>query len=160
VWSSPEKLADQDDMPHWNPVLFRRDDGLILLYYKIGKTISSWTTMVMSSVDGGITWSLPKQLVEGDVGGRGPVKNKPVILSDGTIAAPASLEPAWDAFVDLSRDGGETWVRSETVPLDHSVLLGKGIIQPAIWESHPGIVHMLTRSTEGAIYRSDSRDGG
>ncbi|MDQ8737941.1 sialidase family protein [Paenibacillus sp. LHD-38] len=160
VWTEPQKLADREGMPHWNPVLFRRDDGILLLYYKIGERISSWTTMVMTSSDGGLTWTYPKQLVDGDIGGRGPVKNKPVVLSDGTIAAPASLEPDWDAFVDLSTDGGETWVRSETVPLDHSALLGKGIIQPALWESAPGNVHMMTRSTEGAIYRSDSEDGG
>ncbi|MBD2868536.1 sialidase family protein [Paenibacillus arenilitoris] len=160
VWTEPRKLADKEGMPHWNPVLFRRDDGTILLFYKIGERISSWTTMVMTSPDGGLTWTEPKPLVEGDTGGRGPVKNKPIVLADGTIAAPASLEPDWDAFVDLSIDGGDTWTRSATVPLDHGALLGKGIIQPALWESAPGTVHMLTRSTEGAVYRSDSEDGG
>ncbi|MGG4035980.1 sialidase family protein [Paenibacillus cisolokensis] len=159
-WAAPVKLAGEEGVPHWNPVLFRRADGVLFLYYKAGLRISSWTTMVMRSTDGGETWSDPKPLVEGDVDGRGPVKNKPIVLSDGTIAAPASLEPDWDCFVDLSRDGGETWVRSETVPLDHGSLIGKGIIQPTLWESSPGNVHMLARSTEGAIYRSDSADGG
>lgn len=159
-WTPPEKVADQENIPHWNPVLFRRNDGVLFLYYKVGMTIEEWVTMVMRSTDNGYTWTAPVPLVEGDKGGRGPVKNKPIVLHDGTIAAPASLEPAWDAFVDLSFDGGETWTKSDTVPLDHSALQGAGIIQPTLWESAPGIVHMLTRSTEGAIYRSDSTDGG
>ena len=37
---------------------------------------------------------------------------------------------------------------------------GRGVIQPTLWESSPGTVHMLLRSTEGSIYRSDSTDGG
>jgi predicted neuraminidase len=159
-WTPPVKAADEVDVPHWNPVLFRRADGVLFLYYKIGTSIAEWVTMVMRSSDDGFTWSAPVPLVEGDKGGRGPVKNKPIVLHDGTLVAPASIEPAWDAFVDLSFDGGETWTRSETVPLDRIGLLGKGIIQPTLWESEPGIVHMLTRSTEGAIYRSDSVDGG
>jgi len=133
---------------------------VLFLYYKAGYTIPEWETMVMRSHDDGRTWSDPAPLVPGDIGGRGPVKNKPITLGDGTLLAPASLEPAWDCFADISRDGGETWERSETVPLDHSGLKGRGIIQPTLWESAPGRVHMLTRSTEGAIYRSDSADGG
>ena len=35
----------------------------------------------------------------------------------------------------------------------------RGLIQPAIWESEMGIYHMLMRSTEGWLYRSDSSDG-
>lgn len=159
-WQPPVKVADQEGIPHWNPVLFRNDDGIVYLYYKVGFEIRDWVTMVIQSEDEGHTWSVPKPLVEGDAGGRGPVKNKPITLSDKTIVAPASLEPQWDCFVDLSYDGGETWERSETVPLDHSQLFGRGIIQPTVWESAPGHVHMLTRSTEGAMYRSDSFDGG
>ncbi|CAN7550751.1 sialidase family protein [Paenibacillus sp. LjRoot56] len=159
-WTPPLKVADQADIPHWNPVLFRTTGGNLFLYYKVGTTIAEWETMVIRSADDGHTWTTPLPLVKGDKGGRGPVKNKPIVLCDGTIAAPASLEPAWDVFVDLSSDGGETWTRSEIVPLDRSVMKGSGIIQPSLWESTPGNVHMLTRSSEGHIYRSDSKDGG
>lgn len=37
---------------------------------------------------------------------------------------------------------------------------GKGVIQPALWESAPGKVHLLARSTGGVVCRSDSDDGG
>lgn len=159
-WGEPVKAADEEGVPHWNPVLYRRTDGRLLLFYKVGAKISEWHTRILTSNDDGATWSEPKELVPGDVGGRGPVKNKPIRLRGGALLAPASLEPAWDAFVDISYDQGETWRRSETVPLDHAKLKRKGIIQPTLWESADGSVHMLTRSTEGAMYRSDSTDGG
>ncbi len=76
--------------------------------------------------------------------------------------APASIETEtrWDCFVDISKDGGRTWIKSGMVPIDHGKLKDKGIIQPTLWESEPGKVHMLIRSSEGFIYRSDSEDGG
>jgi len=145
-----------------------------MLFYKVGATIPEWRTMVKYSDDNGETFSAAKELVPGDViGGRGPVKNKPITLLDGTIAAPASLEgELWDCFVDLSKDGGNTWVSSDLVPMrrirydvidrvpDIRHCYGKGIIQPTLWESEPGHLHMLTRSTSSAIFRSDSTDGG
>ncbi|WP_240763043.1 sialidase family protein [Paenibacillus thalictri] len=173
-WGEPVKIADEEGVAHWNPVLFQGADGRIFLFYKVGHEIIDWHTRVMVSTDGGHTWSGPKELVDGDRGGRGPVKNKPILLDSGAIAAPASLErpdpdhpgkEIWEAFADLSFDGGATWSSSGIVPLDGSLLQGqahtkaKGVIQPALWEDANGL-HMLLRSTEGWIYRSDSTDGG
>lgn len=187
VWSAPVKVADEGPFPHWNPVLFRGKHGEIYLYYKIGKPITHWKTSFLVSHDEGMSWSEPRELVEGDLsGGRGPVKNKPIVLQDGTWAAPASYEEKlWDAFVDLSYDEGKTWERSQWVPLKRAEpaepsaapeqqeqpasanelppvppasLSGKGVIQPTLWESRPGRVHMLLRSSAGYVYRSDSDD--
>jgi predicted neuraminidase len=90
-----------------------------------------------------------------------------------------SLESdVWDAFADISRDQGLTWTASSLVPVLHEghdaqaaapdedsgrkleTILGRGLIQPTIWESQPGHLHMLLRSTSGSIYRSDSADSG
>ncbi|MEC0141615.1 exo-alpha-sialidase, partial [Paenibacillus macerans] len=46
------------------------------------------------------------------------------------------------------------------IPVSEQSFYGRGVIQPSLWESRPGEVHMLLRSTEGQIYRSDSPDGG
>ncbi|WP_168120776.1 sialidase family protein [Paenibacillus sp. HB172176] len=177
-WGKPVKVADEDDLVHWNPVLHLGDEGRVCLYYKVGRPIPSWYTMVIVSDDGGRSWSEPRELVPGDRGGRGPVKNKMIVLQDGTWLAPASVEgKTWDSFVDISRDKGETWTKSAMVPVKHGQLgiergagsyaddqlheaRGKGIIQPTLWESSPGRVHMLLRSTDGFIFRSDSEDGG
>lgn len=160
-WSKPIKICAEEGIPHWNPVLFKGDNGTLYLYYKVGHTIPNWYTKVIESKDEGITWSKPRELVKGDIGGRGPVRSKPIILQNGTWIAPASIEKGpWDVFVDISTDQGKTWHKSDLVFADHSSFEGEGLIQPTLWESKPGHVHMLIRSSEKAIYRSDSVDHG
>ena len=48
-WQKPVKVADgiQDgrQYPCWNPVLFKRDNGDIILYYKVGPDPRSWWGM-------------------------------------------------------------------------------------------------------------------
>lgn len=161
-WSTPVEVAKIREDAHWNPVLFKDPSGTILLFFKVGKTIDFWETWVQTSNDNGKTWSEAYELVAGDRGGRGPVRNKPIILSDGTWLAPASneLKGVWNAFVDRSEDGGSTWVQGAFIPLDRNEIQGEGVIQPALWESAPGKVHMLLRSSAGVICRSDSDDYG
>ncbi|MDO3412460.1 sialidase family protein [Saccharibacillus sp. CPCC 101409] len=174
TWSVPRKAADEDGIAHWNPVLDAAPDGLNL-FYKVGHEIVDWHTRIVRSTDGGDTWSQPIELVPGDIGGRGPVRNKPIRLEDGTLLAPSSVEkrdPAnpgkeiWEAFADISTDGGTTWTRSAPVPMELERYVGaqewiaRGLIQPSLWSEGGNAVHMLLRSTEGAVFRSDSQDGG
>jgi predicted neuraminidase len=174
VWSAPYKAADEAGIAHWNPVLFAQGNSLAL-FYKVGHEITDWFTRVSRSDDGGLSWSEPRELVPGDIGGRGPVRNKPITLPDGTILAPASVErhdpdaagkQLWEAFVDISRDNGRTWTKSGLVPMELAAYVGadhwfaKGLIQPTLWSSGGEDVHMLLRSTEGRIFRSDSKDNG
>lgn len=178
-WQQPYVLAEEEALPHWNPVLHRKDDGELQLYYKVGRLIKHWYTLIKTSKDQGLTWSDPVEIVAGDRGGRGPVRNKMVVLSDGAWLAPASTEDGiWQAFVDRSTDQGNSWIASppiriegvteaaitavtdSNVPVSPQSFIGRGVIQPTLWESTPGQVHMLLRSSEGRIYRSDSTDGG
>lgn len=177
-WSAPRRLAWAEDTPHWNPVLFCPDGQRLVLFYKRGRPIPRWQTWWMESFDDGQSWSDPVELVQGDFGGRGPVKNKPILLSDGAWLAPASLEwGTWTAFADRGLDGGRHWNASAQIYIDAEQRASRraylregmpggelwdrrGIIQPSLWESAPGQVHMLLRSSEGQVYRSDSRDGG
>lgn len=162
-WSAPKEISKIREDAHWNPVLAQSPDGKVVLFFKVGKKIPTWETWYIQSEDNGNTWSEAKELVVGDKGGRGPVKNKPIILSDGKWIAGASHEDGpWEAFADISTDNGATWKASPHLKMDKNVFSGKGkgLIQPTLWESAPGKVHMLLRSTAGAIYRSDSQDGG
>jgi predicted neuraminidase len=178
AWSAPFCLADEEGLPHWNPVLFTKENGEIWLFYKVGSLIKEWYTKLKISRDNGLTWTEPVELVPGDRGGRGPVRNKVIVLTDGTWLAPASTEDGiWQAFVDISEDQGKSWIKSgdiriqgldygsiqgvqSDIPVSDQSFNGRGVIQPTLWESEPGKVHMLLRSTEGRIYRSDSADGG
>ncbi len=175
-WSKPLKIADEEGIAHWNPVLYVNRSGKILLFYKVGHEITEWFTRMISSTDNGYTWMAPVELVPGDIGGRGPVRNKPIELACGTILAPASIERPdfssashpiiWESFVDISYDQGETWTRSHKISLPQSMLgnqnpfHSRGLIQPTLWQSNHLDVHMLIRSTEGFIFRSDSTDKG
>lgn len=161
-WSRPVEVAKIREDAHWNPVLFRDPSGKITLFFKVGKTIDFWETWYKTSDDDGESWTEAVELVPGDKGGRGPVRNKPIVLSNGTWLAPASneLNEVWNAFVDRSEDGGKTWTEGEFVKLQRDSTFGEGVIQPALWESSPGKVHMLLRSSAGVICRSDSEDYG
>ncbi len=161
-FSEPVRVSREEGTAHWNPVLWRRLDGELLLYYKVGSEIAEWVTYVARSNDDGRTWSLPQPLVPGDTsGGRGPVKNKPLRLSDGTVIAPASSEQgAWKAFFDRSEDDGFRFTRTDYIEAPCVDGNPVGLIQPTLWESEPGHVHALMRSNVGALYRTDSSDGG
>lgn len=159
-WTDPVKVADREGIPCWNPVLYMDEDRL-LLFYKVGEEIPTWQTMLKISLDGGETWSEEREAVPGDIGGRGPVKNKCIKLTDGAVLAPASTElGGWNAFVDRSEDGCKTWTRSENVRIDRTENENAGIIQPTLWQDGEGVVHMLLRSNTGDIYKSRSEDGG
>jgi len=166
-WGDVTLAAKVAPVAHWNPVLFRDFDEKVFLFFKVGLSPKVWKTFAARSLDGGASWGDPEELVPGDAsGGRGPVKNKPIQLADGTILAPASKEGEdAGAFVDRSTDGGHSWQRSDYVPptrtaLDPSAQINVSVIQPTLWESAPGVVHMLLRSNAGRIYRSDSADCG
>ena len=162
-WSETRRISPEDGLPHWNPVLFRRADGEILLFYKRGRTIAYWQTMVMKSADEGKSWTEPRELVPGDEGGRGPVRNKILRLSDGSLLAPASIEQGeWRCFMDRSEDEGETWTRTADIRLPEPA--GErpnpyGAIQPSLWEDGAG-VHALLRTSQGYLYRTDSENLG
>ncbi len=169
-WSPPRRLAKVSEEAHWNPVLFygpdtRSGQSVLHLWFKVGPTVQTWRTWHTVSHDQGETWSEPERLSGPPGLGWGPVKNKPILLSDGTLLAGLSDEPAdaerewkWIPYAQRSPDGGWTWEEPVEVPMPH--VEGYGLIQPALWESHPGRVHMLLRSTDRRLYRSDSEDHG
>lgn len=172
-WSQPVKIVSVPGVPTWNPVLFLPDADRILaetasvvendlpprllLYYRVGKKITAWRSFVIESLDGGHTWSDPQPLLDDCLG---PIKNKPIVLADGTWLAGSSVETddEWYCQIERSEDGGLTWYVAQAIRLDGHPM---GIIQPTLWESRPGHVHALVRSRGvGRICRSDSTDGG
>jgi len=162
-WEKPFEVAKVNDQPHWNPVLFNPPGGSIYLFFKVGYATqtSPWSTWLKTSDNEGKTWSEARQLIPDGHDGRGPVRNKPIVLSNGMWIAGASNEiGGWRAFFDRSNDKGKTWQATPYLTIDHNDIKGRGLIQPTLWESAPGEVHALIRSTAGVIYQSDSKDYG
>ncbi len=156
-WSKPVKVADGIDngkqYPCWNPVLFRKENGDIVLYYKVGPDPRSWWGLYKVSKDNGDTWSagskIPDQLL-------GPIKNKPVELPNGTILYPTSFETAekWNIYLETSDQELNNWKKVE---VDNNNL---NSIQPSILFHQDGRLQLLCRSKNKAINESWSKDNG
>ena len=162
---TPPRVVSGDLAPCWNPVLHRQTTGVLLLFFKVGTTISTWRTYRTTSADSGRTWSPPRPLPAHEPGGRGPVRTPPVRLRSGRLLAGASAEtwaptPRWDSYVEISDDDGLSWRRTGPIAIDHDTFPGAGIIQPALWQTPTGQVRLLARSTAGRLVASASDDDG
>jgi predicted neuraminidase len=158
-WSTPVEVANGvqltgERLPCWNPVLFQAERGPLLLFYKVGPSPSEWWGMLITSTDGGVSWSKPARLPDGILG---PIKNKPVRLKDGSILCGSSTENSgWLVHMELTKDLGVTWQKSE--PLNDRVQFGA--IQPTILVHRSGAIQVLCRSRQKRITECWSTDGG
>lgn len=159
-WSAPVEVATgvQDDgkrHPCWNPVLFQPEDAPLMLFYKVGPSPSKWWGMLKISNDSGRTWSPPRRLPEGVLG---PVKNKPVQLSDDVILAGSSSEhEGWRVHFERSSDGGKTW--QVIGPVNDGKQIGA--IQPSILRHKEGRLQAVGRTrSSGRIFTIESADRG
>ncbi|MDR3220057.1 MAG: family 78 glycoside hydrolase catalytic domain [Dysgonamonadaceae bacterium] len=138
----------------WNPVLYQAPGGELQLYYKVGPNVAGWKGKLVTSNDGGLTWSSPRDLPEGFLG---PIKNKPVLLKNGALISPSSTEgDGWKVHFELSEDLGRTW--KKVGPIND----GKEFhaIQPSILVHKDGRLQILCRTRERAIAESWSSDNG
>lgn len=142
--------------PTWNPVLYQIPGGDLLLFYKIGPSPSTWKGFWRSSKDGGISWSEQHALPEGFLG---PIKNKPVLLKDGTLMSPSSTEGAngWQVHFEATKDWGKTWTMVGPINAPKDSIKA---IQPSILFHKDGSLQILARSLNRAVLTSWSKDNG
>ncbi len=164
-WARPVEVAtgtqpDGTRYPCWNPVLFEMPDKMLMLFYKIGASPHSWWGMTRTSRDSGRTWSNVRRLPDGILG---PIKNKPVMLSDGTLVGPSSTESperpsAWRVHFERTVNAGLTWTAAH--PSDSAD--GKPIdaIQPSILIHPNGRLQAVGRTRSGRVFETWSGDGG
>ncbi|MHC4573857.1 MAG: sialidase family protein, partial [Planctomycetota bacterium] len=158
-WSKPVEVAngiqhDKKRYPCWNPVLFQPKKGPLLLFYKAGPSPDDWWGILMTSDNGGRTWSFPRRLPEDILG---PVKNKPVRLPDGVLLCGSSTEDkGWRVHFERTPDLGRSW--RHVGPIND----GKefGAIQPTLLKYADGRIQALCRSRQRRITESWSSDGG
>jgi len=162
-WSAPVEVANgvrpgESRLPTWNPVLFQPRTGPLLLFYKMGPSPATWWGLVMSSTDGGRSWSAPRRLPDGIFG---PIKNKPVQLADGTILSPTSDETPdkanlWRVYFERSTDNGQTWTRT---PFVHDGV-AISAIQPSILFLGGDKLQAVGRTRQGKVFTISSPDLG
>jgi predicted neuraminidase len=156
-WSLPFLTADgvqkEKRYPCWNPVLFTKDNGEVVLYYKVGPDPRTWWGLYKTSKDNGKSWSsettIPDSLL-------GPIKNKPVRLSTGTILYPTSFETPkkWNVYIETSDQNLKEWKK---IPIDNNNL---NSIQPTLLFHNGGKLQLICRSKNKTINQSWSNDNG
>lgn len=156
-WSKPVMVADGVEegkrYPCWNPVLFTKDNGEIVLYYKVGPDPRSWWGLYKTSKDNGKTWSsvikIPDNLL-------GPIKNKPVRLPNGKILYPSSFETSkeWNIYLETSDQNLKEW---QKISIDNN---NYNSIQPTILIHKGETLQLLCRSKNKNINESWSKDMG
>ena len=157
---NPQKAADgavNDTLsyPCWNPVLFTKKDGTLVLFYKVGPNPRTWKGLYKLSTDGGLSWSNATNL---PIGILGPIKNKPVQLKDGSILCPSSIEldnGRWHAQMEIT---DETLTHWTSMPIDTASAFD--VIQPSILFYGGSHLQILCRSKQGNVIASRSADNG
>ena len=166
AWLAPVRLALEPNVPCWNPVLFHTADHRLWLYYKSGPSPDTWTATRKFSDDEGNTWSMAEHLPAGLIG---PVRAKPLVLSDGTIVSGSSIESyrSWAAWIERSSDNGKTWTKiGPFVPATTAAGIepgGRGSVAPTrvpnadAWKDTTGIIQPSVVQVEGRHLRFYAR---
>lgn len=158
-WTTPVEVANGVESPEkrhpcWNPVLFQPKSGPLLLFYKVGPTPDTWWGMLITSTDGGQTWTAPKRLPQGILG---PIKNKPIQLPNGDLLCGTSTEhDGWRVHFERSTDLGLTW--NATSPVNDGKQIGA--IQPSFLVHANGQLQAVGRSEQGFVFEVSSNDQG
>lgn len=163
-WSTPVEWAngvqhDGSRHPCWNPVLFQSPgDGPTLLFFKVGPSPSTWWGEMMVSYDRGRSFKDRRRLPEGI---DGPVRCKPLLLSDGSLLSGSSTEyDGWVVHFEKTKlkFGQPSGVWQRTKPINTKEQFNA--IQPTFLTHPGGKIQVLCRTKEGVVSSSFSEDQG
>ena len=87
----------------------------------------------------------------------GPIKNKPIQLTDGALLCPSSSEDeGWRIHMERTSDLGQTWTRTEALNDRRDF----GAIQPTLLVHSEKRLQALSRTKQGKISEIWSEDAG
>ncbi len=148
-------ISDKLRYPTWNPVLYQIPGGDLMLFYKIGPKPSEWWGMYVTSSDNGKTWSKPNSMPKDFLG---PIKNKPVLLRNGILFCPSSIEgDGWRLRMESTPDFGKTWQMGDTLSRGKDKI---NAIQPSILFHSGGGIQAIARTRNRALASTWSNDNG
>lgn len=153
-WTPPRVIADTPNLPEGNPVLLLDKDKILWLFFvtMYGRGWETCKVKYQLSFDLGRSWGNPSVLQE-ELGWM--TRNKPLVLSDGSIILPMYDERDWTSFFLISEDKGKSW--KPTPKLSAPI----GLIQPAVVEMGGDLIaFMRCGGSGGNIWRAISKDGG
>jgi predicted neuraminidase len=153
-WTSPVQAAAGDGYPCWNPVLFQPPDGPLTLFYKVGPSPREWWGMVMTSVDGGQSWSHARRLPAGFLG---PIRSKPVVVGSRLLCGSSTEHDGWRVHMEWTNPSAERW--EQIGPLE-SKPLAFDAIQPTILTHGGDRIQILCRTRQQVVAQAWSEDGG
>ena len=155
-WTTPEILNDAPGLSEGNPVLFTAPGGRVWFFYLVmyGDTWDDCKIHYRISDDGGNTWSEEKTLIST----KGfALRNRPIILKNGTFLLPAANEMLYTPLFILTRNDFKSIKKTGTNLRDEG-----GLDQPAVVQLSGDSVLAFFRSTQvrAIIMKSISTDGG
>ncbi|MES2121573.1 MAG: sialidase family protein [Chlamydiota bacterium] len=166
-WSIPEEIVSVPHSVTWTPILCKLSSEELLLFYRTGPDPRRQVSFVKRSHDFGESWSEEEILPAGIAGPKG----KPLLLSDGSLLCPSSIEvgepedlfKATACWIEISEDNGMHWKKVGPLELPHRKFGG---IEPVLFIDSDGHLRMLCRDRAhrigevGYIWEAISVDGG
>jgi predicted neuraminidase len=153
-WTPPMQVATGDGYSCWNPVLYQPDQGPLMLFYKVGPNPREWWGMLITSADGGRSWSKRERLPPGFLG---PVRNKPVAFGDRLLCGSSTEHDGWRVHMEWTDLMGKRW--EKVGPLE-SKPQAFDAIQPTILAHGPDRLQILCRTRQGVVAHAWSSDMG
>ena len=139
------------------PYIVKTDDRAWLCILTTGsgrEGQSGQYVAVTRSADQGKTLSEARRLPEGFMG---PIKNKPVQLTNGDILCPTSSEEkGWRVHFERTPDNAETWSKTDALNDGRKI----GAIQPSVLFLGGDKLLALGRTRQKKIFQITSEDSG
>ncbi|MDG1892750.1 MAG: exo-alpha-sialidase [Verrucomicrobiota bacterium] len=160
-WSSPKTTASYSDRRSGvqeactHPVLTRGPDKQMALFYQTGARRELWKGHVKFTYDGGYSWTPSSKLPAGI---HGPIKGRPVELSNGKLLCPSSDASAgWRVHMEFANPFRERWGWTKTrflnFPSEYRAT------EPVILMHDPKRIQVLCRTKQGYMTEIWTTDG-